>query len=137
MANTNQKAYADRHDVSIVQELYDGKGDVYAWLAKVDGTKTVINISWLEKFLIHNQKPSCLMRLASMLGYRKDTYTNHNTYMEPFAQHLKEHTENVPDKILNLLARHPELVLLVLAAVFPTVLNIPIFKMFMARKLGG
>lgn len=141
MANRNQSDYWERHNVSIEEELYDGKDNVkrklYAWIAKVDGTKTVIRTAWLEKFLVHNQRPSCFGRLAAKLGLRKDTYTNHNTYMEPFAQYLKEHRENVPDRILNLLTGYPELVLILLAALFPTVLNIPLFKMFMARKLGG
>jgi len=121
-----------------VKELYNEKGEMYAWLAKVGDTKTVVRTDWMEKYLLHKQKPHPFVRLAEKFGYKRNNgYSNNNIYIEPLAQYLKKNPENVPDKIARLLAKHPELVLVVLAAVFPTMLNIPVFKMLMARKLGG
>jgi hypothetical protein len=41
-----------------------------------------------------------------------------------------------PGKILSTLVQNPELVLILLAAVFPTILNIPVIKILMAKRFG-
>jgi len=134
----NQKSYENGQNVTMVKELYDEKGDVYAWLARIDSKKTVVRTDWMEKYLLHKQKQHPFVRLAEKFGYKRNNgYSNNNIYIEPLAQYLKKYPRNVPDKIAMLLTKHPELVLVVLAAVFPTMLNIPLFKMLIARKFGG
>ncbi|MFH0836629.1 MAG: hypothetical protein V1870_00710 [Candidatus Aenigmatarchaeota archaeon] len=136
MANKNQNSSAYKQNVSMVEPLYNERKEVYAWLAKVDGTKTVVRVDWLENYLVRTEKSHPIVRLVSKLGYKRNNGHTNNIYMKPLAQYFKENPRNVPDKIARLLSRHPELVLVALAALFPTMLNIPIFKMLMARKLG-
>ena len=136
MRNTNT-SYADDCEITAATPCYDPvNGELHGWTTKTGSMRAYVGLPWLKRFLIETSKPkSYLNKFLSMIGL--NGYTNNNVHIKPMANYLKKNPENLPEKITRLLAKHPEILLIPLVAIFPTMLNIPVFKMLMARKLGG